>query len=456
MASDTPRRLTRAAAAAAAASPDAPPAVALADLVPPPSSTRKRKRSITLEYDDDVAGAKEESLLNGGQSAAKRRVRVKADAKAGGTDASAEADAPAAAAPPPAVELAAPVRSRFFSSSSGGGGCGSDAPSASAAAAADVKPKVPSGMASPPRASAAATTAPHVVPATVATASPGRRAPTHDLSLLASASPPPMSRPGEEGTGEGSSSSSSSSTSSSLLRVPNPFWREHYTNILAMRARRDAPVDSMGCERCADPDAPPPVRRFQALVGLMLSSQTKDEVTFAATKRLIAETGCSPSALAAIDEGELDRLISSVGFHRNKARFLKATAGILLQQHGGDVPSTLEGLLALPGVGPKMATIAMHACWGTPVGIGVDVHVHRVTNRLGWVRTGTKTPEDTRQALQDFLPREMWGPLNIDLVGFGQQVCTPLAPSCHVCLNAAICPVGAKLRSADAWRGGKK
>jgi endonuclease-3 len=98
----------------------------------------------------------------------------------------------------------------------------------------------------------------------------------------------------------------------------------------------------------------------------------------------------------------------------------------------------VEALCSLKGVGPKMAFIAMHACWGKAVGIGVDTHVHRIANRLRWVKTST--PEATRDSLQALLPRAMWGGVNVLLVGFGQQVCTPLAPKCASCAIAAICP----------------
>lgn len=239
--------------------------------------------------------------------------------------------------------------------------------------------------------------------------------------------------------------------SRALLTVPSPLWPVHRENIVKMRCRRDAPVDSMGCERCADPGADPRVQRFQNLVSLMLSSQTKDEVTFAATKRLIEGLACSPEGLASpgVSEGDIAALISSVGFWRNKAKFIKASAGIIVEKWGGEVPNTMAGLLSLPGVGPKMATIALQCCWDV-AGIGVDVHVHRIANRLGWVKSST--PIDTQKALESLIPRHLWGGVNIDLVGFGQQVCLPLGPSCNVCLNRDICPVGAKLKSADAWK----
>ncbi|KAA0155323.1 hypothetical protein FNF29_01698 [Cafeteria roenbergensis] len=159
-----------------------------------------------------------------------------------------------------------------------------------------------------------------------------------------------------------------------------------------MRADADAPVDTMGCERLADPDAPAAVQRFQVLVSLMLSSQTKDEVTYAAMGRLRA-FGCTPDRLAAVPEEALQKLIYPVGFYRKKAETLRLAAQRCLSEHGGDIPPDLPGLLRLKGVGPKMAHIAMTSAWGRGGGIGVDVHVHRVANRLRWVgRSGGAPP----------------------------------------------------------------
>jgi len=219
-----------------------------------------------------------------------------------------------------------------------------------------------------------------------------------------------------------------------------------------MRAKRDAPVDSMGCERCCDPAAEPRVQRYQTLVSLMLSSQTKDPVTFAATKRLI-EHGLTPENIAATDEETVAAMINKVGFWRQKARYIKATTDKLLAEHAGDIPASVEGLIALPGVGPKMAYICMSAAWGQVVGIGVDTHVHRISNRLGWV--STSTPEATRAALEAFVPKPLWKELNILLVGFGQQICQPVKPACEGCLNRAICPVGSGLRPVGAASPGK-
>ena len=130
---------------------------------------------------------------------------------------------------------------------------------------------------------------------------------------------------------------------------------------------------------------------------------------------------------------------------------MKLAGAACVERFGGDAPASVEALCSLKGVGPKMAFIAMHACWGKAVGIGVDTHVHRIANRLRWVKTAT--PEATRDSLQALLPRAMWGGVNVLLVGFGQQVCTPLAPKCASCAIAAICP-SSGVRGGDGGGAG--
>uniref|UniRef100_A0A8C7XB77 Endonuclease III-like protein 1 n=1 Tax=Oryzias sinensis TaxID=183150 RepID=A0A8C7XB77_9TELE len=218
-----------------------------------------------------------------------------------------------------------------------------------------------------------------------------------------------------------------------------PHWKDQLACIHKMRSRRDAPVDQMGAEKCFDTKAPAHVRRFQVLVSLMLSSQTRDQVTAAAMQKLRAH-GCTAGHILATDDHTLGTLIYPVGFWRNKVKYLKRTSAILQEQFGGDIPSDVEGLVRLPGVGPKMAHLAMDIAWNQVSGIGVDTHVHRISNRLGWVRKPTKTPEDTRRALEEWLPRDLWSQINWLLVGFGQQMCLPVGPLCSMCLNQHSCP----------------
>ncbi|XP_076583587.1 endonuclease III-like protein 1 isoform X2 [Chaetodon auriga] len=218
-----------------------------------------------------------------------------------------------------------------------------------------------------------------------------------------------------------------------------PEWKKQLGYIREMRNGRDAPVDNMGAERCYDTEAPAHVRRFQVLVSLMLSSQTKDQVTAAAMQKLRAH-GCTVENVLATDDETLGKLIYPVGFWRTKVKYLKLTSAMLQKEFGGDIPDSVEGLVRLPGVGPKMAHLAMDIAWDQVSGIGVDTHVHRISNRLGWLKRPTKNPEETRKALEEWLPRELWSEINWLLVGFGQQVCLPVNPLCSVCLNQHSCP----------------
>ena len=227
-----------------------------------------------------------------------------------------------------------------------------------------------------------------------------------------------------------------------------PEWEKVWELVTEMRGQTEAPVDTEGCERLAERGAvSEKAFRFQTLVALMLSSQTKDTITAAAVRRLQAHCrtlsggggALSVGAMLLLSEEEVKRLITGVGFHNRKAQYLLRTAALLRERHDDDIPSSVAGLCQLPGVGPKMAHLAMQAAWGVTEGIGVDVHVHRITNRLGWVRTST--PEDSRVALERWLPQSHWRPINALLVGFGQTVCSAPKPKCADCLLAhGLCP----------------
>ncbi|XP_006893938.1 PREDICTED: endonuclease III-like protein 1 [Elephantulus edwardii] len=218
-------------------------------------------------------------------------------------------------------------------------------------------------------------------------------------------------------------------------------WQKQLENIRTMRSRKDAPVDRLGAEHCYDSSAPPKVQRYQILLSLMLSSQTKDQVTAGAMQRLRAR-GLTVDSILQMDDSTLGALIHPVGFWRSKVKYIKQTSAILQQHYNGDIPASVAELVALPGVGPKMAHLAMAVAWGTVSGIAVDTHVHRIANRLQWIRKPTKTPEQTQAALEEWLPRELWGEINSLLVGFGQQTCLPVRPRCQDCLNQDLCPTG--------------
>ncbi|XP_028162612.1 endonuclease III-like protein 1 [Ostrinia furnacalis] len=225
-----------------------------------------------------------------------------------------------------------------------------------------------------------------------------------------------------------------------------PNWREFLLNLRNMRSNNDAPVDSMGCHMAMDENAPPEVMRYQSLIALMLSSQTKDQVTFAAMERLRARGLTVDNVLNMTDE-ELGKLIYPVGFWKTKVKYIKKTTQTLKEQYNSDIPDSVEKLCKLTGVGPKMAHICMKVAWNKVTGIGVDTHVHRISNRIGWVKKTTATPEDTRKALQSWLPFELWSEVNHLMVGFGQTICLPISPICNECLNKDICPSSGKGRT---------
>ncbi|KAF0852273.1 mitochondrial endonuclease III-like protein [Andalucia godoyi] len=224
-------------------------------------------------------------------------------------------------------------------------------------------------------------------------------------------------------------------------KPPPRNWEWIYGQIEDMRKDGGAPVDTLGCERLFDPAAAEHVKRFHILVALMMSSQTKDQITAAAHERLRAQLpgGLTVDSILAVPEDTLVSILYGVGFYRRKAEYLKGAAKLCKDKHNGDIPATLEGLLELPGVGPKMAYLVMGCAWNKPhTGIGVDVHVHRITNRLGWVKT--KNPEETRKALEDWLPFEKYHSINYLLVGLGQTICKPVSPACDKCLCRDMCP----------------
>ncbi|XP_026432472.1 endonuclease III homolog 1, chloroplastic-like [Papaver somniferum] len=221
-------------------------------------------------------------------------------------------------------------------------------------------------------------------------------------------------------------------------------WEEVLEGIRKMRSSEDAPVDTMGCDK-AGRLPPPKERRFAVLVSSLLSSKTKDAVNHGAVQRLLKNGLLAADTIDNAEESVIKDLIYPVGFYTRKASNLKKVAKICLQNYGGDIPSSLEELLALPGIGPKMAHLVMNVAWDDVQGICVDTHVHRICNRLGWVsKPGngqkTSTPEGTRESLQLWLPMEEWVAINPLLVGFGQTICTPLRPRCGMCGVNSLCP----------------
>ena|SRR5215831_4172306 len=176
---------------------------------------------------------------------------------------------------------------------------------------------------------------------------------------------------------------------------------------------------------------------FQVLIATMLSAQTKDAVTAAASARLFA-VARTPAAMAALTHARIRRLIYPASFYRNKAVHVKEACRQLVVRYGGRVPPTMEELLTLPGVGRKTANLVLILAHRSSDNICVDTHVHRIANRLGWVRT--KTPDETEQALYRAAPRRWWPVINLYLVTWGQHVCRPVYPLCPQCVLADVCP----------------
>jgi endonuclease-3 len=174
---------------------------------------------------------------------------------------------------------------------------------------------------------------------------------------------------------------------------------------------------------------------WAVLASTIISLRTKDEVTLAASERLL-EKAASPAELAALKEKQIEKLIYPAGFYRNKAASLKKTAAILLEQYGGKVPSSMEELLALPGVGRKTANLVLNEAFDLDA-ICVDIHVHRISNRCGWL--STKNPEETEMILRETLPKKFWKRINRLLVLYGQTLCRPVSPFCSRCVIKKYC-----------------
>jgi endonuclease-3 len=183
---------------------------------------------------------------------------------------------------------------------------------------------------------------------------------------------------------------------------------------------------------------------FRVLVGCILSLRTRDEVSFPATERLFARAQ-DPAGVLRLRESTIARLVYPAGFYRTKARQIRALSRLLLERHAGRVPETLDELILLPGVGRKTANLTVTLGFGKP-GICVDTHVHRIANRLGWVRT--RDPHATEMALRQILPPRWWIPINETLVRHGQEICKPISPVCTACPVARYC----ERRGVTRWR----
>jgi endonuclease III len=198
-------------------------------------------------------------------------------------------------------------------------------------------------------------------------------------------------------------------------------------------------VEKISTEQAEDP--------FQILIATILSARTQDATTHAASTRLF-DVARTPRAMAKLKEKEIERLIYPVSFYRYKAGYVKACCEMLVTRFGGTVPHTMEELLLLPGVGRKTANLVLILAFKSQRNICVDTHVHRISNRLGWVKT--TLPDETEQALYKATDRRWWPYVNLYLVTWGQNVCRPVYPRCGDCVIAADCPrIGVRPRRSS-------
>ena len=187
-------------------------------------------------------------------------------------------------------------------------------------------------------------------------------------------------------------------------------------------------VEKISDEQSEDP--------FRILIATILSARTQDATTHAASTRLFMAAR-TPRTLARLPVKEIERLIYPVSFYRHKARHVKACCEMLVTGCGGKVPSTMDDLVTLPGVGRKTANLVMILGFRSLQNICVDTHVHRIANRLGWV--ATTLPEETEQALYRATDRRWWPYINLYLVTWGQNVCRPVYPRCGDCVIRDEC-----------------
>jgi len=174
---------------------------------------------------------------------------------------------------------------------------------------------------------------------------------------------------------------------------------------------------------------------FEILVACLISVRTRDETSLAMARQLFA-VARTPAALAEMDINAIDALIAKAGFHLIKSEQINTLARLIVEENDGELPCSFEVMTSFPGIGPKCANLALGIACGQPR-IGVDVHVHRITNRWGCV-TG-RTPELSMAALETVLPEKYWVEINALLVPFGKNVCTPNAPKCSSCPLLDMC-----------------
>jgi endonuclease-3 len=215
--------------------------------------------------------------------------------------------------------------------------------------------------------------------------------------------------------------------------APERDARKRVDDVMRTLARAIDGLELPAVEKISESQKKDP---FQILISTLLSARTQDATTLAASTRLFAKAR-TPQAVAKLTTRQIEKLIFSVGFYRAKAVYVRDTAKMLIDKFEGKVPGTLEEMVTLPGVGRKTANLVMILAFQSRENICVDIHVHRISNRLGWVRTAT--PEETEQALYRAVKQHWWPVVNQYLVTWGQNVCRPVYPRCQSCVLITMC-----------------
>jgi endonuclease-3 len=174
---------------------------------------------------------------------------------------------------------------------------------------------------------------------------------------------------------------------------------------------------------------------FEILVACLISVRTRDETSLPMARRLFARAR-TPLEMTQLEINDIDALIDKCAFHLVKAEQIHTMAELIVAENDGELPCSFDLMTSYPGIGPKCANLALGIACGEPR-IGVDIHVHRITNRWGYVKT--QTPEATRAALEAKLPKEYWRDINAMLVPFGKHICTPIGPKCSICPVLDMC-----------------
>jgi len=181
--------------------------------------------------------------------------------------------------------------------------------------------------------------------------------------------------------------------------------------------------------------------KFQMLIATLLSSRTKDTTTIPIVVKMFKKWKL-PEDFIGVPSQDLEKELYGIGFYKVKAKNIKKLSEQIIEEFNGKVPASLEGMVTLPGVGRKTANCMLNYAFGVPA-VAVDVHVHRISNRLGWIKTST--PEETEFELMKILPKKLWNKVNMLLVDHGQTICSPIKPKCKECRISKYCEFGKKL-----------